>query len=728
LATTQILKTLVQVDGADKAAIQLDRFKSKLTGLNTAANENNAKPGGILGFITSKATVITAGITAIAAGLGKLGEAAIEAYEKKAQLDRAFSAAGFGSGVTEKLRDLSRDLLIPFEDLSKLTLQLSAAGFKDIEGTIKTIANVANSSVNKQGVLSTLSELVAEGNVGEFSFGKVERLLEFGINGFEILQTKLGKSNSQLKEMAQTAQGAQQLTQALITGLQEKYAQGTINALDSISGKWEQFKKELQLETILESIGGFLSSILKAILEIATEWVRKIKDAIREISDAFSVISAVFDAVIHNLKVAWQEFTTFLGKSIRDSINATTDIINRYYKAINLPIQIGKIEEPSATDKLERRSISKVIDDTRTRLAQERHRELELEHGAPSPLTNKNTPRPLRKDPPKASGDKGENRLQQLERETQETIRLYNAAKTGSEAVYVATQNQIKAEEILRALKDKGIKTDPEHVYNLVSQQQAYNEKLKETQKLLEHNKHMSKSFSDGLAEGMRNLAEQSSDFNMGIKTVDTIADSFRSLSDAIFDADFDFAAWARNFAKRLANIALEILVIAPIMNMMKSWFNPTGADAGGIGGGLFGLLGKGISSLGSLLGGSNAASAVPSTWASGGLVQSFAIGGSVKGFASGGMRDRIPSMLEPGEFVIRRSSVNAIGAANLQRMNQTGKQSMPPVQVRIENNGTGKEITDSQMSFDGDKYILSVVQKDIENNGGLRKTIRSMR
>lgn len=48
-----------------------------------------------------------------------------------------------------------------------------------------------------------------------------------------------------------------------------------------------------------------------------------------------------------------------------------------------------------------------------------------------------------------------------------------------------------------------------------------------------------------------------------------------------------------------------------------------------------------------------------------------FARGGVVPGSGSG---DTVPAMLEPGEFVIRKNAVNAIGASNLHRMNRYAK------------------------------------------------------
>lgn len=60
-------------------------------------------------------------------------------------------------------------------------------------------------------------------------------------------------------------------------------------------------------------------------------------------------------------------------------------------------------------------------------------------------------------------------------------------------------------------------------------------------------------------------------------------------------------------------------------------------------------------------------------TFNKGGKVHHFARGGMVPGT---GNRDTVPAMLQPGEFVIRKSSVNKLGASNLAAMNENKFQS----------------------------------------------------
>jgi len=113
---------------------------------------------------------------------------------------------------------------------------------------------------------------------------------------------------------------------------------------------------------------------------------------------------------------------------------------------------------------------------------------------------------------------------------------------------------------------------------------------------------------------------------------------------------------------------------------------------------------------------------------ASGGLVgrqgiARYAAGGNVR------TRDSVPALLEPGEFVMKKSAVDAIGASNMERMNATGKtalNSAPKVKVQIENKGSDKEAEQGETQMDGETAIVKLILKDLDTNGPIRRSIRS--
>ena len=107
-----------------------------------------------------------------------------------------------------------------------------------------------------------------------------------------------------------------------------------------------------------------------------------------------------------------------------------------------------------------------------------------------------------------------------------------------------------------------------------------------------------------------------------------------------------------------------------------------------------------------------------------------FGAAGGLAHLAAGGTsrRDRIPAMLEPGEFVIRKPMAKAIGGPALHAMNGTGAMPGGNVVVNIENKGTPQDAQASQPRFDGDKFVIDIVTRDIRNNGPIRKSLRGER
>lgn len=103
-------------------------------------------------------------------------------------------------------------------------------------------------------------------------------------------------------------------------------------------------------------------------------------------------------------------------------------------------------------------------------------------------------------------------------------------------------------------------------------------------------------------------------------------------------------------------------------------------------------------------------------------------IGGITTGkFAAGGqVRDRVPAMLEPGEFVIRKPMAKAIGGAVLNQMNSTGRP--PAINVNMTNQGAPKDVQVAPPKMNGDKMIVDIITRDMRNNGAIKKSIRKGR
>jgi hypothetical protein len=88
-------------------------------------------------------------------------------------------------------------------------------------------------------------------------------------------------------------------------------------------------------------------------------------------------------------------------------------------------------------------------------------------------------------------------------------------------------------------------------------------------------------------------------------------------------------------------------------------------------------------------------------------------------------LRDRVPAMLEPGEFVLRKQAASAIGTPALQAMNAGGAAGGNVV-VNIKNEGTPQDATASKPRFDGEKFVIDIITRDLSNNGPIRRSMRA--
>jgi hypothetical protein len=108
---------------------------------------------------------------------------------------------------------------------------------------------------------------------------------------------------------------------------------------------------------------------------------------------------------------------------------------------------------------------------------------------------------------------------------------------------------------------------------------------------------------------------------------------------------------------------------------------------------------------------------------AAGGLVRNFAAGGPNRG-----VRDSVPALLEPGEFVLRKQAVKNMGMATASRLNGGLGSTLAPV-VNITNEGTAQEPAETpKIAFDGEKMVVDIVLRDLSNNGPMRQKLKGLR
>lgn len=225
----------------------------------------------------------------------------------------------------------------------------------------------------------------------------------------------------------------------------------------------------------------------------------------------------------------------------------------------------------------------------------------------------------------------------------------------------------------------------------------------------------MNKTLGDGLYSALSSLQSGFKQLFMDIGTGSKSAgDAFRAFGQSVVDS--------------LLNIVATFLANQILMLIIGAF---TGAAAGGLTGG-FNAAGTAggnyLSGTDLTLGGSGVAS-TPSYL----QIPGLSTGGPVPGVPTN--RDSVLTYLQPGEFVVKKSAVDAVGTDYLHQLNTKGaaesapKQSIKPVVMGGGNQATTNVyvVAPEQKPIPGPNDILMVVNEDISTGGTTKKLIKQI-
>ena len=242
-----------------------------------------------------------------------------------------------------------------------------------------------------------------------------------------------------------------------------------------------------------------------------------------------------------------------------------------------------------------------------------------------------------------------------------------------------------------------------------------------------------------GLGKGP-NFDGTTSDSQFGFADLEDLEDGFNmsgfsgSLEDYASSVGYDM----NGISDASQMVGMEFSALGTESFSLGNSFMNLGNIAQMAGAGLGALLGNAIggpagSAIGGIVGAIAPMLIKSFFFSNGGLVNGYgavgrmAGGGAVHRFAGGGLqRDSVPALLEPGEFVMRKSAVDSMGLPAMERMNSTGKSGMPPVKIQIENSGQEKDAEQGETMMDGEAMVVKMILKDLKSNGPIRKSIRA--
>ncbi len=267
--TKQLQKELKQIEG-----------KIKVTG--AAGGAAFGTMAGSLSKIKGPALAAAAGIAAIVLPMKAIAGVGAQFEDLKDSLDQVFGSIQAGDAAMSKVFEFAQTTPFQIEDATKAFIQLKSAGIEPSMDMLQTFADTASTSIDQLGAFEALIRIVQRSAAGGMGLEEINQLDDRGIPATKILTEALGKSREELSEFGKTAEGAAEMVQLLIGGLETRFGGAMENKMDNLSTKTSNMViafKQLADEVFKSGLGDFLKNMADSLTKMANAIAASVRAA-----------------------------------------------------------------------------------------------------------------------------------------------------------------------------------------------------------------------------------------------------------------------------------------------------------------------------------------------------------------------------------------------------------------------------------------------------------------
>jgi tape measure domain-containing protein len=265
--TKQLQKDLKQIQG-----------KIKVTG--AAGGAAFGAMGASLSKIKVPALAAAASIAAIVLPMKAIASVGAGFEDLKDSLDQVFGSIEAGDAAMDKVFKFAQTTPFQIEDATKAFIQLKSAGIEPSMKMLQTFADTASTSIDQLGAFEALIRIVQRSAAGGMGLEEINQLDDRGIPATKILTEELGKSRDELSIYGKTAEGAAEMVQILIKGLESRFGGAMANKMDNLSTKTSNMVisfKQLADEVFKSGLGDLLKTLTDRLTAFADQAARVVR-------------------------------------------------------------------------------------------------------------------------------------------------------------------------------------------------------------------------------------------------------------------------------------------------------------------------------------------------------------------------------------------------------------------------------------------------------------------
>jgi len=222
---------------------------------------------------------VAAGLGGIAAvrGIAQVGS---DFEDLKDSLNTVFGSVNAGQGAFNRILQFAQTTPFQIESVSKAFIQLKGAGIEPNMDMLQTFADTASTSVDQLGAFEAMVRLVSRSAAGGLGLEEINQLDDRGIPATKILTEALGVTRLELSKFGQTAEGAAQMVDLLITGMEQRFGGAMAEKMDNLSTKTSNMTiafKDLQNALFEGVLGDLLKDLADSMGSLASASARVVR-------------------------------------------------------------------------------------------------------------------------------------------------------------------------------------------------------------------------------------------------------------------------------------------------------------------------------------------------------------------------------------------------------------------------------------------------------------------
>jgi len=251
----------------------------------------------------------TSGINRVGTAFAALGGAALiknivtigqTFQDLQTSLDFVTGSSEAGAVAFDNLTKLATQTQFGVEELVQTFIRLKGAGIEPTNDLLLTFADTASLAQDQLGVLTSLTELFARGATkSKLELEDFNKIAERGVDVFKPLTKEFGMTIDQIKELAETPEGQEQLFRGIEKALDDTYG----GALQ------EKLKNSSVAFSNLEIAARRLANALFQELGLdSTTAINGLTDAINRLADNGEVLRKVFIGIVTVISFLFNPF------------------------------------------------------------------------------------------------------------------------------------------------------------------------------------------------------------------------------------------------------------------------------------------------------------------------------------------------------------------------------------------------------------------------------------